>query len=88
MWSAKEVGQIYQNITSTKIKKNIRYPSINKIFLLFAALGFRIAEYNDRPMIKKKKKKMGWGVCPGKWTQIPENEVHCPGEKIMACITL
>ena len=19
------------------------------------------------------------GVCPGKWTQILENEVHCPG---------
>ena len=54
-WSANEVGQIYRNITSTKIKKKSRYPSINKIFLLFAPMGFRIAEYNDRPMIGKKK---------------------------------
>ena len=30
-------------------------PSSNKIFYYFAPLGFGIAEYNDRPIIKKKK---------------------------------
>ena len=25
------------------------------------------------------KQTAGEGVCPGKWTQIPENEVHYPG---------
>ena len=40
-------------------------------------MGFGIAEYNDQPIIAKKN--WGGGVCPKKWTQIPENEVHCPG---------
>ena len=30
--------------------------SSNKIFYYFAPLGFGIAEYNDRPIIEKKKK--------------------------------
>ena len=51
-----------------------RRRSSNKIFYYFAPLGFGIAEYNNRPIIEKKK----GGFCPGKWTQIPENEVHCP----------
>ena len=32
-----------------------RRPSINKMFYYFAPLGFGIAEYNDRPVIGKKK---------------------------------
>ena len=48
-----------------------------KILYYFAPFGFGIAEYYDRPIIEKKNQ--GGGVCPGKWTQILENEVHCPG---------
>ena len=53
-----------------KIKISLS-PSIDKIFYYFAPLGFGIAEYNGGGG--------GCGVCPVKWTQIPENEVLCPG---------
>ena len=64
-------------------KLNIsRCASSNEIFYYFAPLGFGIAEYNDLPIIAKKfggGGGGGGGFCPGKWTQIRENEVHCPG---------
>ena len=50
----------------------------NKTIYYFAPLGFGIAEYNHRPIIEIKKSRTG-GFCPRKWTQIPENEVHCSG---------
>ena len=40
-------------------KLKISCPSSNKIFYYFAPLGFGIAEYNDQPIIAKKK----WGGC-------------------------
>ena len=66
----------FTKILKAQKLKNSRRPSSNKIFYYFAPLGFGIAEYNDRPIIEKKNRE---GICPGKWTQIPENEVHCPG---------
>ena len=68
----------FTEILKAQKLKISRRPSSNKIFYYFAPLGFGIAKYNDRPIIGKKKWG-GVGVCPGKWTQIPENEVHCPG---------
>ena len=65
----------FTEILKAQKLKNSRRPSSNKIFYYFAPLGFGIEEYNARPIIGKK----NGGVCPGKWTQIPENEVHCPG---------
>ena len=62
----------FTEILKAKKLKISRCSSINKIFYCFAPLGFGIAEYNDRPIVEKKK----GGVCPGKWMQIPENEVH------------
>ena len=41
-------------LKAQKLKISCR-PSSNKIFYYFAPLGFGIAEYNDRPMIGKKK---------------------------------
>ena len=55
-------------IKSQKLKISC-CPSSNKVIYYFAPLGLGIVEY----------KKSRGGVCPGKWTQIPENEVHCPG---------
>ena len=62
-------------LKAQKVKISCR-PSGNKIFHYFASLGFGIAECNDRPIIEKNNEV---GGCPRKWTQIPENEVHCPG---------
>ena len=61
-------------LKAQKLKISCRL-SINKIFYYFAPLDFSMVEYNDWPIIEKK---LRGGVCPGKWTQIPENEVHCP----------
>ena len=63
----------FTEILKTQKFKISHRPSSNKIFYYFGPLGFSIAEY-----IIEKKIGEG-GVCPGKWTQIPENEVHCPG---------
>ena len=52
-------------LKAQKLKISCR-PSSNKIFYYFAPLGFGIAEYNDWPIIEKKKKNGGGGVCPGK----------------------
>ena len=73
----------FTEILKAQKLKNSRHLSSNKILYYFAPLGFGIAEYNDRPIIRKKKNRVGVGgggfVCPRKWTQIPVNEVHCPG---------
>ena len=69
----------FTKILKAQKLKNLHHLSSNKIFYYFAPLGFGIAEYNDRSIINLKKKKGGGCVCPGKWTQILENEVHCPG---------
>ena len=63
----------FTEILKAQKSKMSRRPLKNKIFYYFAPLGFGIAEYNDRPIIGKKNRAR-W-VCPGKWTQIPENEV-------------
>ena len=59
-------------LKAQKLKTSL-CPFSNKIFYYFAPLGFGIAEYNDRPIIEKKRKRTGgggWGVCgpvcPGK----------------------
>ena len=67
----------FTEILKAQKLKNSRRPSSNKIFYCFAPLGFCIAEYNDRLIIEEKENQ-GWGFCPRKWTQIQENEVHCP----------
>ena len=41
-------------LKAQKLKNSLR-PSSNKIFYYFAPLGCSIAEYNDRPIIGKKK---------------------------------
>ena len=53
-------GRQTKSCNSTKILKaqkvkDLRRPSIYKIFYYFAPLGFGIAEYNHRPIIEKKK---------------------------------
>ena len=73
-WQKKSCN--FTEILKAQKWKNSHRPSSNKIFYYFAPLGFGIAKYNDRPIIEEKKR---GGFCPGKWTQIPENEVHCPG---------
>ena len=68
------------NFTEILIAQKLKFsrlPSSNKIFYCFAPLGFGIVEYNDRPIVEIKIGR--GGLCPGKCTQIPENEVHCPG---------
>ena len=69
----------FTEILKAQKLKFSRFLSSNKIFYYFAPLGFGIAEYNDRPIIKKKISGGGLlcSVCPGKCTQILENEVYC-----------
>ena len=56
----------FTEILKAQKLKNSRSPSSNKIFFnCFAPLGFGIAEYNDQPIIKKKKKNMGGGGWEG-----------------------
>ena len=56
-------------IKAQKLKNHV-VRRVIRSFYYFAPLGFGIAEYNDRPIIEKKKKSGRGGVCPGKWTQI------------------
>ena len=51
-WPTKSCN--FTEILKAQKLKNSLCPSINKIFYYFAPLGFRIAEYNDWPIIKKK----------------------------------
>ena len=68
----------YTEILKAQKLKFSHPPSSNKIFYYFSPLGFGIAEYNYGPIVEIKIVR-GVGGCPGKCTQIPENEVHCPG---------
>ena len=45
----------FTEILKAQKLKISRCPSNNKIFYNFAPLGFSIVEYNDRPIIEKKK---------------------------------
>ena len=47
----------FTKILKAQKLKILRCPSSNKIFYYFAPLGLGIAEYNDRPITEKKKKK-------------------------------
>ena len=69
-------------------KLNIsRLPSSNKIIYYFASLGLGIAEYNDRPIIEKKKKKMGGSVLEnGRKSRKMKSIVPDLSEKFMACM--
>ena len=82
-WSANEVVQFYQNIKSTihVVCRIIRF------FLLFCTLGSSIAEYNDRPIIEKKKNRGVVGVPENtrKSRKIKSIFPHL-SEKIMACM--
>ena len=69
----------FTEILKAQKLKISRRPSSNKNFYFFAPLGFVIVEYNNRPIIEKKKIGVGVCICPGKWTQILGNEVCCPG---------
>ena len=55
-------------IKAQKLKSSC-CPSCNKIFYYFAPFGFSIAEYNDRPIIEKKKN--GGGVLSRKMDANP-----------------
>ena len=77
-------GQQRKSCNFTEILKAQKFLVVRLVIIFFifyfASLGFGRAEYNDWP-INEQKKIGGGGVCfcPGKWMQIPENEVHCPG---------
>ena len=53
----------FTEILKAQKLKISRRPLSNKIFYYFAPLGFGIAEYNDRPIIKIKICGGGGGVC-------------------------
>ena len=80
----------FTEILKAQKLKISRRPLSNKIFYYFAPLGFGIAEYNDRPIIKIK-------ICGGGWwcVSVPENGrksrknksiVPDLFEKIMVCM--
>ena len=76
-WSANKLYNFTKILKAQKLKNSCR-PSINKIFYYFAPLGFGIVEYSDQPIIVKNWVCVCVCFCP-EWTQILENEVHCPG---------
>ena len=57
-WQTKSCN--FTEILKAQKLKNSHRPSSNKIFYYFAPSGFGTAEYNDQPIIGKKKK--GGGV--------------------------
>ena len=75
-------------LKAQKLKISCR-PSSNKIFYYFAPLGFGIAEYNDRPIIEKKKSERGGSVPEnGHKSQKMKSIVPDLSEKIMACMKI
>ena len=58
------------------------------IVYYFAWLGFGIAEYNDRPLIEKEKKRGGPVPENGRKSRKVKSIVTDLSEKIMACMIL
>ena len=76
----------FAEILKAQKLKVSRRPSINEIFYCFAPLGFGIAEYNDRPIVKKKMKGGGRESVPENGHKFQKMKSIVPdlSEKIMA----